>query len=95
MSLKVDLAALQTLSESLGIVAAEFEGANATSETIADAVGHDGLAQCVRDFADKWDDAREGMTENLKALADTSKAVSGAFTDLDGEFAKSLEGDGG
>lgn len=91
MSLKLDLEALRSLADSLDVVANEFSQANTNSDSIADAVGHDGLAECVRDFAHKWDDAREGMTENLKVLAEAAKAVSGTFTDVDTEFATAVE----
>jgi uncharacterized protein YukE len=91
--LKMDLDAVRELGTSLTTVANEFENANANSNRIADAVGHDGLAGIVRDFAHKWDDTREKMTENLRKLADASTQVAQAFTDIDSQLGKSLEGD--
>ncbi len=91
--LRVDLDAVRELGSSLTTVANEFENANANSDRIADAVGHGGLAEVVRDFAHKWDDTRAKMTENLRMLADSSTAVADAFTDVDTDLAKGIEGE--
>lgn len=91
--LRVDLDAVRELGSSLTVVANEFEDANANSDRIAGAVGHEGLAGVVRDFAHKWDDTRGKMTENLRKLADASTAVAQAFTDIDTDLAKAMEGD--
>jgi hypothetical protein len=92
--LKVDLDAVRELGSSLTTVANEFENANANSDRIAGAVGHEGLAGVVRDFAHKWDDTREKMTENLRMLADSSTQVAEAFTDIDQQLADGVTGDG-
>ena len=92
--LRVDLDAVRELGSSLTVVANEFEDANANSDRIAEAVGHGGLSGVVRDFAHKWDDTRGKMTENLRKLADASTQVAQAFTEVDGELAKGLEGEG-
>lgn len=91
--LRVDLDAVRELGSSLTSVANEFENANTNSNRIADAVGHEGLAEVVRDFAHKWDDTRAKMTENLRMLADSSTAVADAFTDVDTDLAKGIEGE--
>lgn len=91
--LRVDLDAVRELGSSLTVVANEFENANANSDRIAEAVGHSGLAGVVRDFAHKWDDTREKMTANLRMLADSSTQVAQAFTDVDTDLAKAMEGD--
>ena len=91
--LRVDLDAVRELGSSLTTVANEFENANANSDRIADAVGHDGLSGVVRDFAHKWDDTRAKMTENLRMLADSSTAVADAFTDVDTDLAKGIKGE--
>ncbi|WP_207211887.1 hypothetical protein [Promicromonospora panici] len=90
--LSVDLDAVRELGSSLTTVANEFENANTNSDRIAEAVGHGGLADVVRDFAHKWDDTRAKMTENLRMLADASTQVAEAFTDVDTDLAKSMEG---
>ncbi|MBL0885430.1 hypothetical protein [Myceligenerans indicum] len=91
--LRLDLEAVQSLAASLTTVADEFENANANSDRISESVGHEGLAGCVRDFAHKWDDTREKMTESLRGLADASSAVSDAFSDVDTDLATALEGE--
>lgn len=93
VDLRVDLDAVRELGSSLTVVAAEFETANANSDRIADAVGHEGLAGVVRDFARSWDDTRAKMTENLRMLADSSSAVADAFTDIDTDLAQAIEGE--
>ncbi|MFC6510575.1 hypothetical protein ACFQBY_22255 [Promicromonospora citrea] len=90
--LRVDLDAVRELGSSLTVVADEFEGANANSDRIAGAVGHEGLAGVVRDFAHKWDDTRGKMTENLRKLAEASTQVAQAFTEVDSELGKAMEG---
>jgi len=92
--LKVDLDAVTELGSSLSVVADEFENANAKSDRIAGAVGHEELAGAVRDFAHKWDDTRGKMTENLRMLADAATAVAQAFTDIDSDLADGIRGEG-
>jgi len=92
--LRVDLDAVTELGSSLTTVAEEFENATTRSDRIADAVGHDGLAGAVRDFASSWDDTRQKMTENLRLLAEASVQVAQAFTDIDSDLADGIRGDG-
>lgn len=89
--LRMDVAAVTELGESLSTVASEFENANTRSDGIAGAVGHEGLAEAVRSFAHNWDDKREKMTENVKSLADAASTVATTFTDADSELARALE----
>jgi hypothetical protein len=90
--LRVDLQAVRELGQDLTTVAGEFEGAGARSDRIAGAVGHDGLAEAVRDFAAKWDDTRAKMTENLRVLADGAVGVADAFGDADRQLADAADG---
>ncbi|MCA5894542.1 hypothetical protein LEP48_14480 [Isoptericola sp. NEAU-Y5] len=92
--LRVDLDAVTELGSSLTRVANEFENANTKSDRIAEAVGHEGLAGAVRDFAHSWDDTRGKMTENLRLLADASTQVAQAFTDIDSDLADGISGEG-
>ncbi|PRZ03817.1 hypothetical protein BCE75_11236 [Isoptericola sp. CG 20/1183] len=89
--LRMDVAAVTELGESLTTVADEFENANTRSDGLAESVGHDGLAEAVRSFAHNWDDKRAKMTENLVALADAASTVATTFTDADSELARALE----
>ncbi|WP_402464984.1 hypothetical protein [Isoptericola aurantiacus] len=89
--LRMDVAAVTELGESLSAVADEFENANTRSDGIAQSVGHDGLADAVRSFAHNWDDKRAKMTENLNSLAEVATTVATTFTDADSELARALE----
>ncbi|WP_205710908.1 hypothetical protein [Isoptericola sp. BMS4] len=89
--LRMDVAAVTELGESLSTVADEFEHANARSVGLAGAIGHEGLAEAVRSFAHGWDDKRATMTENLSSLAEAATAVATTFTDADSELARALD----
>lgn len=77
----------------LRVVARELRDAGATSDAIADAVGHAGLAARVRDFAAGWDGHRAEMLEEVARLADACTGIGESFERLDTEFAASLRGE--
>jgi L-lactate utilization protein LutB len=89
--LLLDLGLLQQLADDLAVISREFTNADKFSKDVADATGHDALRQQVEDFADKWNDKREKMVEELDALQSMVKAVSDGFTTVDDRFAKALE----
>ncbi len=89
--LRIDLDALHALGADLTGIAAEFREANVASDAIAQATGHDGLSQAVRDFAHGWDDTREDMVGDVEVLAEVSVAIAEIFTDVDGQLATALE----
>lgn len=90
---ELDLARLEEAGRQLTTVKHEFEQAAADSRGLADAVGHDGLADAIIDFADKWDDTREDMVANIGTLAEAASGIAEAFTQLDTEYAAALEGE--
>lgn len=61
------------------------------SDRIAEAVGHDGLAEAVREFAHGWDDRRTELTRKVRALAAAAATTAQAFTEVDAELARALE----
>ncbi|MCH1884141.1 hypothetical protein [Agrococcus sp. ARC_14] len=67
----------------LGFVATQLSASDDTSEAAAGAVGHDGLAGRVREFADSWDDNRERFQEAAEDLADAVAGITMAFRELD------------
>ncbi len=77
----------------LRTVARELEDADATSDTVAEAVGHAGLAGKVRDLAHGWDDHRAEMLEEIARLADACTGIGDNFERIDTEFAAALRGD--
>ncbi|GAA4720536.1 hypothetical protein APR04_001666 [Promicromonospora umidemergens] len=91
--LLVDLNLLTETGSQLTSIVNEFEGADAYAESVADAVGDDGLANAVRDFSTKWKNRREDMREAIENLAELTSAVGEQFRDLDTELGKNLEGD--
>jgi len=88
--LRVDLDAVRQLGTDLGHVADELEQANARSDRIAAAVGHEHLARTVRKFAHDWDDTRKKITGSVRALADASTQVAEAFEQTDHDLAHAL-----
>jgi len=91
--LRVDTGALCEAGTSLRSVATEFDGANVTSDQVAGAVGHAGLAAAVRCFAHGWDGRRAGMVESMAALADACSGIGDAFAELDSQLAAALRGE--
>lgn len=89
--LRINLAALRELGTDLGVIATEFRDANVVSDAIAEATGHEGLRQAVRDFAHGWDDTREDMVADVEALGEVAVAIADVFTDADGELKAALE----
>ncbi|MEE6272339.1 hypothetical protein [Georgenia wangjunii] len=88
--LRIDLEGLRDLGTDLGVVAREFGEANVSSDAVAEATGHPGLAEAVRSFAHGWDDKREDMVAGIEALGEGARAIADAFTDIDNEYAASL-----
>lgn len=89
--LVVDTTALSDLGTDLARVATEFSDANVRSDQIADAVGHDRLAEKVRGFAHGWDNTREDMVEQIVFLSDAATAIADTLIDADGQLAGALE----
>jgi hypothetical protein len=90
---ELDLARLEEAGRRLTTVKHEFENASAGSRDLADAVGHDGLADALIDFAEKWDDTREDMVADIGTLAEIASGIADAFSQLDTEYAAALEGE--
>jgi hypothetical protein len=94
MTMQVEVDAIAQLGSDLKAVAAEFEGANTNSDSIAGAVGHHELAEAVRDFAHGWDDKREKMAKAISALGDAATQVAQTWKDFDQQGADTLNGTG-
>ncbi|MCE1174895.1 MAG: hypothetical protein LWW77_09855 [Propionibacteriales bacterium] len=94
MTMQVEVDAIATLGQDLVAVATEFEGANANSDTIADAVGHAELAEAVRDFAHGWDDRREKLAKATRSLGEAAGQVAATWKDFDQQGVDTLNGTG-
>ena len=89
--LKLDLELLGQLKKDLESVVMEFKNADDFSDSVADATGHDGLHDHVRDFAHNWNDKRKAMTENVEALEGQVAAIYDGFSQVDEKPAQALE----
>lgn len=90
--LRIDTERVRAVGTGLARIAHEFENANVRSDQIADATGHDGLAEAVRSFAQSWDDTRSDMTESIKGLGDATTAIADVFEQADEELAAAMDG---
>jgi len=88
--LKVDTGSVRSVSQDLARITAELDGAAAHSDDVADAVGHDGLAGALRNFAGSWDDRRRKLVEQISHLQASATAIADAFDDTDTELARAL-----
>ncbi len=88
--LRVDIDRMRSVGLDLARIGGEFESANVRSDSVADATGHDGLAEVVRSFAHSWDDTREAMVGGIKGLGEASTMIADAFTQTDSELARAL-----
>lgn len=89
-SLRIDTDRMRSVGSDLGRIAGEFESANANTADLADAIGHDRLAEAVGSFARSWDDTREAMTGGIKGLGEASTTIADAFTQVDSDLARAL-----
>ena len=92
-TMTIDVDAIDNLGTDLASVATEFSDANARSDSLAESVGHSGLADTVRGFAHKWDDTRAKMLETMNALSEASIALAEAWRDIDQQGADALTGE--
>lgn len=85
--IRITYAQLDGAVSHLDAVARQFAATDATSEAAAAAVGHDGLADRIREFADCWDDSRERFQEAAERLADAVGEIAAAFRAADARLA--------
>ncbi len=91
--LDIDIDLLRETGAALRVVATEFEHANDNSDHAADATGHDGLADRVREFAHNWDDRRGKMLESIAFLAEAGVGIGDTFAEIETELVGCLRGD--
>lgn len=88
--LKVDTDSVRSVSNDLIRITSELTDAQAHSDDVADAVGHNGLAGALRNFAGSWDDRRRKLVEQISQLQASATAIADAFDDTDTELARAL-----
>lgn len=86
MTLEINTDTMREAGSSLRTVAVEFDAAKDHSREAADAVGHDGLADRLRNFADSWDGRREEILEDINTLSERCTVIAESFEQLDGEL---------
>lgn len=90
--LKIDTGLLDRTQDALLEVHDLLEDSAVQAEQIAEHVGHDGLADRARRFANAWDQRRKELLENIETLRADLATGSEAFETTDGDLAASLEG---
>jgi uncharacterized protein YukE len=92
--LLLDIKMLDETEQNLKAIISEFENADDFSDGVADATGHDHLADKVRDFAHGWNDHRADMLEAIKAIHESVKKIYDSFDQTDKKLAAALTEDG-
>lgn len=93
--LRMNTDTMRDLGTDMAFTASEFEHANTRSDTIAAAVGHEGLANAITEFAHGWDDRRKEMIDSISFVADAARGIADGFDDTDIQLAQALTDDGG
>jgi len=86
MDLDFNLTQLNDLYHDLLTVKTNFEHAEKFSDEVSAAVGHPALSDKVQDFADQWNDKRDGMVEKLAELAKSIDTIHDSFITVDKEL---------
>lgn len=90
MDLDFNLTQLNELFHDLVAVRDNFEQAEKFSDAVSQAVGHEVLAERVQDFADQWNDKRDGMVEKLADMAKVVDTIHDSFITVDMELTDSV-----
>ncbi|MPV37180.1 hypothetical protein [Georgenia subflava] len=89
----VDTELLRATGRQLGDIVETLKGAKEDAADLAAHVGHGGLADRVRDFADNWQSRRQEMVETIAGLGSVSENVGIAFEEWDSELARAITQD--
>ncbi|WP_329318220.1 hypothetical protein [Streptomyces sp. NBC_01262] len=92
--LRVSTEDLRNSGSGLRYVATEFEGLDRMVDAYDDTVGHDRLAEKLRDFSDSWNDNRTKMIESIKGLAESAIQAAETYEQIDTELVDVLLGKG-
>ena len=89
--ISIDLKKLEALQATMRVVRHEFDDAEQFSTTVADLVGHEELAQTVRDFATQWNLRRGELLEELDYIAEATRSIHDTMVELDQELSTVLD----
>ncbi|MFC5381341.1 hypothetical protein [Aquipuribacter nitratireducens] len=90
--LDVDTDVLRDTGAALRVVATELDAATVHSHVVAEAVGHEGLAEALLDLTRSWRRRREEVLDGIAALAEAAAVAGETFEGLDSELAAALRG---
>lgn len=90
LTLNIDGDALRNAATRTISVVEAFESAGSDAHEAADYVGHGGLANKVRDFADGVGHPPREFSEELRELSALFEAIDDTFTDLDSQTASEV-----
>jgi hypothetical protein len=88
---KVDQGALAEMAGELMGLTKEFEGLDDVVEGYESAVGHDGLAGKLDDFATNWSDKRREMVKAMEAIAGYADAAADAYGETETELTGAID----
>lgn len=88
--LKADLDEVAMVSTNLQSIVQRLESAASDSSALAGAIPVEALASASTDFANKWDDRRKELIEQVSSLQKEAAAFVQAFTDVDSQLADAL-----
>ncbi|MER3387583.1 MAG: hypothetical protein RIC81_09265 [Microcella pacifica] len=91
-TLKVDIDEMESLVSSLWRVEGYLDRSDYWSDRVADAVGHDALAQRCRDFSRSWDDNRVKVVERVAGIRTSVSKIAASFAELETELATAITG---
>ncbi|CAN5327793.1 hypothetical protein BH09ACT6_BH09ACT6_03820 [soil metagenome] len=88
--LLIDTDMLRNLDSALKLILNSLGSAPGMSRSTSHACGDGNLAGVIIDFADDWEDTRNGMIDAVRSVSDAVHAVSEAFDSLDSKLVQSL-----
>jgi len=92
----IPLESMQSLSDSLARIIAEYEDAGSRTGRLVEAIGSPQgdrrLARAAEKFESDWDDKRETQRRNLEEMKKRLDETRQAWEELDLELQKAVEG---
>lgn len=81
--IKLELDTIASAAIDSHSVSRVFDETDASSQTTAEACGHEALSGQIRRFSTTWDDRRAEFTGSLDGIAAALEAIDQAFHELD------------
>lgn len=81
---------LRDSAKALKLIDSEFTNADDNADEFSQVVGHDGLADKIKDFSTRWEKHRNDMLTNIEALQKILNDGADKIDETDRDMAKSL-----